>query len=99
MAGWFDILIVPDLPEDRQRAVLQQVGWIFKRRGTRAGLERMLELYFGLRPDISEPADQPFTIVVRFAVSKSRVKLDRDVIDKIICAHKPAHVAYKLELS
>ena len=99
MASWFDILIVQELPEDRQRAVLQQVGWIFKRRGTRAGLERMLELYFGVRPDITEPAGEPFTFVVRFAVSKSPVKLDPGIIDKIIRAHKPAHLTYQLVLS
>jgi phage tail-like protein len=99
MASWFDLLILPDLPEDRQRAVLQQAGWLFKRRGTRAGLERMLELYFGVRPEIAEPAKEPFTFVVRLALSESRVKLGADVVEAIVQAHKPAHTAFRLELT
>lgn len=99
MASWFDLLVIPELPEDRQRAVLQQAGWLFKRRGTRLGLERMLELYFGVRPEIIEPPKEPFTFVVRMALSESRVKLGADVVEMLVRAHKPAYTGFRLELT
>lgn len=97
MASWFDVLIVPDLPLDRQRALVEQLGWLFFRRGTRAGLERLLTLYYGVKPEIIEDGDMHFT--VRMPLSESSVKLERDIVDRLIMAHKPAHAAYTLEVT
>lgn len=97
MASWFDVLIVPELPIDRQRALVEQLGWLFFRRGTRAGLERLLTLYYGVKPEIIEDEDMHFT--VRLALSDSSVDLERDIVDRLIMAHKPAHASYTLELT
>jgi phage tail-like protein len=97
LASWFDVLIVPELPMDRQRALVEQLGWLFFRRGTRAGLERLLTLYYGVKPEIIEDGDMHFT--VRMPLSESSVKLERDIVDRLILAHKPAHAAYTLEIS
>lgn len=99
MASWFDVLIVPELPEDRQRAILSQVGWLFFRRGTRAGLERLLELYWGVRPEIVEPRGEPGHFIVRMPLSESRVKLGQDVLERLIVANKPAFSSYAIEVS
>jgi phage tail-like protein len=97
MASWFDVLIVPELPIARQRAVVEQLGWLFFRRGTKAGLERLLTLYFGVKPDITEDnKNSHFT--VKLYLSESNVKLDRDIIDRLIMAHKPIHATYTLEI-
>lgn len=97
MASWFDVLIVPELPIDRQRALVEQLGWLFFRRGTRAGLERLLTLYYGVKPEIIEDEDMHFT--VRLALSDSSVRLEPDIVDRLIMAHKPAHASYTLELT
>lgn len=97
MASWFDVLIVPELPIDRQRALVAQLGWLFFRRGTRAGLERLLTLYYGVKPEIIEDDDMHFT--VKLALSESSVKLERDIVDRLIMAHKPAHASYTLEIT
>jgi phage tail-like protein len=98
MASWFDLLLVDELPEARMRAIMDQIGWLYLRRGTRAGLERLLQLYFGVRPQIVEgPEACKFT--VRLPLSASDVNLSRDVIERLIASQKPAHTAFTLEIT
>lgn len=99
IASWFDILIIPELPIDRQRRIVQQIGWLFLRRGTKGALERLLELYFGVTPEIIEPKDDPCHFIVRLAMSESQVKLPRDTVDRLIVSQKPAFASYTLELT
>ncbi len=97
MASWFDILLLPDLPIEQQRRIMGQVGWLYMRRGTRAGLSRMLELYFGVAPEIIEDDIGHFT--VRMHLNGDENGLGREVAERIIEAQKPAFAAYSLELS
>lgn len=99
MASWFDILLLPELPTERQRMIMNQLGWLFLRRGTRAGLERLLELYFGVTPEIIEDADQPCHFTVRLPLSQGTSKLGRDIADRLIASQKPAFAAYTLEVT
>lgn len=96
---WFDLLLLPELPETRQRAIVRQIGWLFMRRGTRAGLERLLELYFGVSAEIIEPQDEICHFVVRLPLSESDTNLDKAVADRLIASQKPAFTTYKLEVN
>lgn len=96
IASWFDIYIAPELPAERQRAILSQAGWLAARRGTRAGLERLLELYCGVRPEIVEDAAH-FT--VKLPLSESSVQLTRELLETLIAKNKPAFASFSLELS
>lgn len=96
MTGWFDLLLLPELPIERQRQITQQIGWLFLRRGTPAGLQRLLELYFGVTPEIIE--NEPCHFVVRLALSKSDSKLGPEVADRLIESQKPAFASYTLEV-
>lgn len=98
MAGWFDLLLVPELPEARMRAVMDQAGWLFLRRGTRAGLERLLQLYFGVKPEIIEDKE-PCRFTVRLPLSESSVKLNHELIERLIASQKPAFAAFTLEIT
>lgn len=96
IAGWFDLLLLPELPIERQREIIRQAGWLFLRRGTRAGLQRLLELYFGVIPEIIE--NDVCRFVVRLPLSQSSTKLGRDVAERLIQSQKPAFAAYSLEI-
>jgi phage tail-like protein len=98
MASWFDLLLLPSLPVERQRAIMSQVGWLFLRRGTRAGLERLLDLYFDVKPEIIEGADQPCHFTVRLRVDRGQAALSRAVAERLIEAQKPAFAGYTLEM-
>jgi phage tail-like protein len=97
MAGWFDLLLLPELPIERQREIMRQAGWLFLRRGTPAGLQRLLELYFGVTPQIVEPEVCHF--VVRLPLSESTTHLGQDVANRLISSQKPAFASYTLEIT
>lgn len=97
LAGWFDMLLLPELPIERQREIMRQMGWLFMRRGTPSGLKRLLELYFGVIPEIIE--EEPCHFVVRLPLSQSDVELASDVADRLIESQKPAFASYKLEIT
>jgi len=99
MASWFDITIFPELSVERQRAIMRQIAWLFLRRGTRAGLERILELCFGVRPEIFENLDGACQFTVRLPLSQSSTGLDRSVAERIIESQKPAFATYVLEIT
>lgn len=96
LASIFDIYISEELPADRQRLLFSQAGWLAQRRGTRAGMERLLELYTGVRPEIIEEAAH-FT--VRIELSSVETKVTRELLDRLILDNKPAFASYTLEIT
>lgn len=103
MVSWFDLLMIDELPIDRKRAIVRQVGWLFLRRGTRVGMERLLDLYFGVTAQIIEPPNEYCHFIVRLPLSQSKVSLGtvdkRDVAERIITSQKPAFTSYTLEIT
>lgn len=99
MAGWLDVVLLPGIPVERQRAILSEAGWLFLRRGTRAALERLLELYFGVKPDIIESRDRPCHFTVRLALGRGEAALSRAVAERLIESQKPAFADYTLEMT
>lgn len=97
MSSWFDMLLLPELALDRQREIMRQMGWLFMRRGTRAGLQRLLELYFGVTPEIIENAVCHF--VVRLPLSESSSTLGGEVAERLINSQRPAFSSYTLEIT
>ncbi len=96
ISSWFDIMILPELPLERQRAIARQLGWLFSRRGTRAGLQRLLELYFDFTPEIIEPDDEPCHFVVKLRISQSSLPNAREVAERLIQSQKPAFASYSV---
>mgnify|MGYP005840462905 CR=1 FL=1 len=98
VGSWFDILILPELPVEKQRLIVHQLGWLFSRRGTRAGLQRLLELYFDTAPEIIEPDDEPCHFIVKLSVKQSPLKNSREIAERLIMSQKPAFASFTLEL-
>ena len=100
ISSWFDLLILPALPIEKQRRIIEQMGWLFLRRGTPSGLERLLELYFDVTPEIIEDGNAHFT--VRLPLSEREDDgngLGRDVADRLIDSQRPAFASYTLEIT
>lgn len=103
MASWFDLLLVPELSLERQRLLVRQLGWLFLRRGTPLGLKRLLELYFGVEPQIIE--DETCHFVVRLPLTQMAGALDsmqpdqaEQLANQLIESQKPAFASYRLEI-
>jgi len=97
LANWFDIAFDPSWTEAQRRHLLKEAHSIYARRGTRWALSRVLEIYTGQTPTIvdTDPDLEPFTFKVTLPAIAAR--LEREMIERLIDAHKPAHTLYTLE--
>ena len=94
LAQWMNLELDPHWPERRRRELLREAMQLYWWRGTRYGLTRMLEVCTGQPVQITEDPDRPF--VFRITVP-TYTDVSRDFIERLVQAHKPAHVGYILE--
>lgn len=97
LARWLDLDLNLHWPEARQRALLAEAIDLYRWRGTRYGLTRMIELCTGLTPEIVELPAQPFVMRVRVTAPAGQ-PVDRELLEELIATHKPAHIGYILEI-
>jgi phage tail-like protein len=97
LADWLGVLVGPVSDEGRLRALLGEAVELFRWRGTRYGLTRMIEICTGLTPFVAEVASDPAVLHIRVSVPPES-NVDRDTIERLIKANKPAHTAYLLEV-
>jgi phage tail-like protein len=96
LADWFSITFDSSWSIEQKRELLVEANQIFARRGTAWALSRVLEIYTGHKPEILdlEKDQDPFTFTVKLPVTEKEV--DRQLIEQIVDANKPAHTSYKL---
>lgn len=99
LTSWFDIAFDPSWSERKRRQLLNEAHLIYARRGTKWALRRVLEIYTGATPLIVDVGDdlEPFTFRVKLPFSAARS--EREMIERLIDAHKPAHTGYALEFA
>jgi phage tail-like protein len=97
LAGWFGITFHPSWGEAQRRQVTIEAPELFARRGTKAMLSRLLEIYTGHLPGIDDGDDlPPYTFRVRVTAPP---ECTQGQVQMLIDAHKPAHTVYQLEWS
>lgn len=96
LANWFEITFHHSWSEQSQRTLLSEAHQIHDRRGTAWALSRILEIYTGSAPEIDDQNKNldPFTFIVKLPMREEQV--NRNVIEQIIDASKPAHTSYSL---
>jgi len=101
LAGWVTLSLRADWDEATKRSFIQQIVPLYRLRGTKAGLQRMLELYAGQRPDIDDDFEQPAHFFqVRLTLTEPDPELLRrklEIARAIIDQEKPAHAFYALQ--
>lgn len=99
ISSWFDLLVLPELPLEKQRRIMEQIGWLFLRRGTPSGLERFLELYFDVTPEIIEDGNCHFKVILPLSERNDDDGPGREVADRLINSQRPAFASYTLEIT
>lgn len=96
LANWFDIVFDESWSEGQRRQLLNEAHYIYGRRGTKASLERLLEIYTGTKPEITDVHErlQAFTFEVR--INKREREVNRVLIERLIEVNKPAYTSYQL---
>jgi phage tail-like protein len=96
-AGWFGLTLDPHWAEEHQRALLFETIELYRWRGTKFGLARMIEVCTGLKPEITELPGEPFVFRIRVNMPERNPAM-LNYLDELIRAHKPAHTGYLLEV-
>jgi phage tail-like protein len=103
LAGWVTLSLRADWDEATKRSFIQQIVPLYRLRGTKAGLERMLELYTGQLPQIDDDFEQPAHFFqVRLKLSEADPELlqrKQEIAQAIIDQEKPAHTFYALQVA
>ncbi|MBX3158039.1 MAG: phage tail protein I [Deltaproteobacteria bacterium] len=110
LAGWVATSLREDWDAATRRRFIANIVPLYRRRGTKHGLQKLLQLY--LNPDalpetdldldvqITEPDDQPHYFNVNFTVrDKSDLNRKAAIAMDLIDREKPAHTFYGLNIS
>ena len=103
LAGWVTLSLRADWDEATKRSFIQQIVPLYRLRGTRDGLQRMLELYTRERVEVDDAFEQPAYF---FQVQLTLREADPDLLRRkqqiaraIIDQEKPAHTFYALQVA
>lgn len=103
LAGWVTLSLRADWDEATKRSFIQQIVPLYRLRGTRAGLERLLELYTGQQPEIYDAFTDPsYFFQVRLKLTEADpalLQLKQQIARAIIDQEKPAHTFYALQVA
>jgi phage tail-like protein len=97
LAGLLGIELDRHWGEGQRRAMIAEAYELYRWRGTRYGLTRLLEIATGMAVEISEEHGIAHVMRVRVDVPAGSV-LERDQLHALIRLHKPAHVGYVLDV-
>ena len=97
LADWLGVSVGQVTEEGRLRSLVGEAVELYRWRGTRYGLTRLIEVCTGVTPVIAEAPSNPAVLHIRVTIPPES-NLDRDAIERLIRDHKPAHTAYQLEV-
>ena len=111
LAGWVALSLREDWPEETQRRFIREVVPLYRQRGTKTGLTRMLQIYLGdnvpiiiydRRSETELAFDPPaYFFQVQIEVSTQdtdEIRQIQQIAQAIIEQEKPAHTFYGLQI-
>ncbi len=95
LGSWLSIQVYSRMPERRKRELIAEAMTLYHWRGTKYGLERMIELCTGVIPEVIEDPKEAFVFWVKLPHKPEALTIDlmRDLIE----THKPAHTLFKFD--
>ncbi|MDX2136642.1 MAG: FHA domain-containing protein [Chloroflexota bacterium] len=76
IASWFALPLMTELPDERKRLIVRDIGWLFARRGTKLALRWLLQLCY---------SDSPYTV----SPEEDRRRDDPDIVVEDHVAGQP----------
>jgi phage tail-like protein len=114
LAGWAAVELRDHMSEAQRREMIARAATLYRKRGTREGLEQLIAVQTGLRAQITDastprPAGGPdvagrgphfFHVHVTLPGGAiETIRRQREIVEAILDAEKPAHTWYELEVS
>lgn len=103
LASWVALSLRADWDERTKRAFIQQIVPLYRLRGTKVGLQSMLELYTGEPVEVTDEFDESahfFQVQLRLTEpDPNRFRQKQQIARAIIDQEKPAHTFYALQVA
>jgi phage tail-like protein len=102
LAGWVGLTLRADWDVPTRRAFIREVVPLYRLRGTKEGLRRMLTLYTGQPVAIEDHFDVPHFFTVQLTLAQADpAELNRiqQIARAIVDQEKPAHTFYALDVA
>lgn len=96
LTGWLNMDNRQMWPQERLRRYLAMGAAAYRDRGTRRGLERLVECFTGERPFIVEREDQPYSFFLFITERAAPAMKEYKALLKVIRESVPAHMEVKL---
>ena len=105
LGSWLGLLLDERWPDEKRRDLILAAADLYRWRGTRRGLEQFIQVYTGIKPEITEPTlseisasrDLAFRFTVRLHLPAGS-DVDSELLEQIIDLEKPAFAAGTLEI-
>lgn len=109
LAGWVALTLRDDWDEETQRKFIREVVILYRLRGTKAGLKKLLQIYLGEQTPITIYDDEsdfgfdppPHFFQVEITVNDrdaAALRRKQQIAQAIIEQEKPAHAFYALQI-
>ena len=97
LAGWLNLTFNENWPEWQMRRMIREGFALSRWRGTRLGLEQIIELCVGQKSVITPSPHNQFVFHIE-VVLPTDGGVTETFLNQVIQAHKPAHIGYTLEV-
>ena len=111
LSGWVGLMPDENWPLERRRAIVALADQLYRNRGTVSGLLMHVKLFaagdvqiidnggaaWSTTTDAAVPGKPQFGLTVRITPTK-KGSVDRDRLDALVAAAKPAHVPHTIEI-
>jgi phage tail-like protein len=98
LASWVALSLRDDWEEEVRRRFISQIVPLYRQRGTKAGLKKLLELYTSEGVEIDEFDHLPYYFQVQITLSTKDIQRKQQIAKSIINQEKPAHTYYALQI-
>ncbi len=102
LASWVALSLLEEWPEDFKRQFLANIVPLYRMRGTKTGVQKLLEIYTGEAVNIYEPLDEPahyFQVeIILPEPDLQKLQRKRQIAKAILDQQKPAHTFYSLQV-
>jgi phage tail-like protein len=102
LASWVSLSLLEEWPEDFKRQFLANIVPLYRMRGTKAGVKKLLEIYTGEAVKISEFFEEPahyFQVeITLMEPDLQKLKRKQQIAKAILDQQKPAHTFYSLQV-
>jgi len=102
LAGWVGLTLRADWDVPTRRAFIGEIVPLYRLRGTKEGLRRMLSLYTGQPVEVDDDQAVPHFFTVALTLPQAdpgQVRRIQDIARAIVDQEKPAHTFYALEVT